>query len=77
MWNIWKDKSYDRLKYDMFRKTRWIGINLSLEMWLKNIKPVPCLGIGEYNNGGEKKWIQCIQLYIENGKIIVYITTHI
>lgn len=41
MWNIWKDKSYDRLKYDMFRKTRWIGINLSLEMWLKNIKPVP------------------------------------
>lgn len=54
MWNIWKDKSYDRLKYDMFRKTRWIGINLSLEMWLKNIKPVPCLGVGEYNNGGEK-----------------------
>lgn len=28
MWNIWKDKSYDRLKYDMFRKTRWIGINV-------------------------------------------------
>lgn len=46
-------------------------------MWLKNIKFVPCLGVGEYNNGGEKKWIQCIQLYIENGKIIVYITTHI
>lgn len=46
-------------------------------MWLKNIKPVPCLGVGGYNNGGEKKWIQSIQLYIENGKIIVYITTHI
>lgn len=41
MWNIWKDKSYDRLKYDMFRKTRWIGIRNVIEKYKTRI---PVLG---------------------------------